>query len=80
MVEFTEFLRTNGKFVGILGAGLIGFSIIAYITTTIKEDDWDENSNSGNYSSNAIHLTREPSLSGGSKRRRKYKSKSRRRH
>jgi hypothetical protein len=60
--------------------GLIGFSIIAYITTTIKEDDWDDDSNSGNYSPNAINLTREPSLNGGSKRRRKYNSKSRRRH
>ena len=74
MVNFNDFLGANGKLFLVGGAGLIGIGMVAYIAT-VKKDDWDENTNSGNYSPNAIKLTHEPSLKGGSKR----KSKTRRR-
>jgi hypothetical protein len=76
MAKFIDFLSSGGGLILVGLAIALGVGTTLYIGKTVKEDyDAEEKSNE-NYSMDAIQPT---NPLGGTKRRRKYKSKSRRR-
>ena len=76
MAKFIDFLSSGGGLIFVGVAIALGVGTTLYIGKSVKEDyDAEESAGSTMYSPDAIKLTNE----GGSKRRRKHRSKSRRR-